>query len=75
MVNIFLKKKKRRVKKTLDNLKNAYYEAESKLNLRQQLLTGLEKDFNAQINKYMSLQNQIQISVERLIEIALNKKT
>ena len=68
-------KKKRRVQKTLDNLKNAYYDTESKLNLKQQLLNGLEKDFNIQIYKCMSLQNQIQIAVERLKEIALNKRT
>jgi len=68
-------KKKRRVQRNLDNLKNAYYEAESKLNLKQQILNGLEKDFNAQMYKCMSLQNQIQISVERLKELALNKRT
>ena len=68
-------KKKRRVQKTLDNLKNAYYDTESKLNLKQQLLNGLEKDFNAQMYKCMSLQNQVQTAVERLKEIALNKRT
>ena len=43
--------------------------------MKQQILNGLEKDFNAQKYKCMSLQNQIQISVERLKEIALNKTT
>ena len=68
-------KKKRIKKKTLDNLKNAYYDADSKLNLKQQLLNGLEKDFNAQMYLCMSLQNQVQTAVERLKEIALNKRT
>ena len=43
--------------------------------MKQQILNGLEKGFNAQMYKCMSLQNQIQISVERLKEIALNKRT
>ena len=70
-----MKKKKEKKKKTLDNLKNAYYDADSKLNLKQQLLNGLEKDFNAQMYLCMSLQNQVQTAVERLKEIALNKRT
>ena len=73
-VPYIIEKKKRRVKKTLDNLKSAYYD-DSKLSFKQQLLNELEKDFNAQMYKCMSFQNQVQKAVERLKKIALNKRT
>jgi len=56
-------------------LKKAYCDSNSKLNEKQQILNGLENDFNIQMIQCMSLQNQIQTAVERIKEIALNKRT
>ena len=70
-----IEQKKRKVKKTLDNLKKAYCDSNNKLSAKQQILNGLENDFNIQMIQCMSLQNQVQIAVERLKEIALNKRT
>jgi len=50
MFHILLKKRKEELKKSLDNLKSAYYD-DSKLSFKQQLLNELEKDFNAQMYK------------------------
>ncbi len=74
-VPYILKKKTRKVKKTLDNLKKAYVDSNSKLNAKQQILNGLQNDFNIQMYKCMKLQNQVQAAVERLKEIALNKRS
>ena len=70
-----IEQKKKKVKKTLDNLKKAYCDSNNKLSAKQQILNGLENDFNIQMIQCMSLQNQVQTAVERLKEIALNKRT
>lgn len=74
-VPYILVKKKKKVKKTLENLKNAYYDSNNKLNAKQQILNGLQNDFNVQMYNCMLLQNQVQTAVERLKEIALNKRS
>jgi hypothetical protein len=73
-VPYILLKKKRKVKKTLELLIKAYYDSGNNLNVKQQILNGLQNDLDIQMYQCMKLLNQVQLSVERLKEIALNKK-
>ena len=70
-----IEQKKRKVKKTIVRMKELYLDLKNQLKEKQDFLKELKNDFILKIIQYMHLFNKCQIDVEKLKEIALNKRS
>ena len=61
----------KKVKKTLQELKNKYVDANKNLSAAKQIIDGLNNDFNAIFIKVFEIQEQLKKCIERLNQIAL----
>ena len=61
----------KKVKKTLQELKNKYFDANKNLSTAKQIINGLNNDFNAIFIKVFDIQEQLKKCIERLNQIAL----
>jgi hypothetical protein len=61
----------KKVKKTLEELKNTYVNANSNLSVAKQIIEGLNNEFNNIFIKVFNIQEELKKCIERLNQIAL----